>query len=586
MAGTVKRRGNGGPSPKKEPGSTSPRAARAAEGLAVALFLATAIALTWPLATQLDQGLPLGTETVATVPLASLWSLWWNADRLVVGYEGYWNAPIFHPTASPFAFSEAHVLHGVLGSLLFRGTGSWPVSYNAVVLLALTLNGWAAHRLLLAPSLGRVPSTLGGVLVVALPYVYQELGVLALVPIWGITISLLAALRFVRAPEIKSGARLGLTVGVSYLLCGYYGLMTGLLLALTLPFILLARLRDPKLWVGLLVGGLTAGLLVLPIALPQRAASAEEGFERSEKTVAKHSARAVDHLEAAWPSFVPAPGGTVSKPSSRAFWPGTVRVFLALLGLGWALSHRQHKGRALWLLALGGLGFLFSLGPHATIGPLSIHDLLRTGLPGYGQMRALFRFAVVPQLIATLLAAYGLEACSRGLFRAVRKPARPGLAVLLSTALAFAALADQRPRMGPIHPLPPLELELGWIDWIERNTPTDSVFAFLPFPGGRTSADYLGTAQWMYWQMRHGRPMVNGYSSFFPKSFRDLKKEVASFPSQSALERLASYGVEYVVAHRGFVTGRLDRTSWGGVRLERMFADAATAIDVYRLKHP
>lgn len=150
MAGTVKRRGNGGPSPKKEPGSTSPRAARAAEGLAVALFLATAIALTWPLATQLDQGLPLGTETVATVPLASLWSLWWNADRLVVGYEGYWNAPIFHPTASPFAFSEAHVLHGVLGSLLFRGTGSWPVSYNAVVLLALTLNGWAAHRLLLA----------------------------------------------------------------------------------------------------------------------------------------------------------------------------------------------------------------------------------------------------------------------------------------------------------------------------------------------------------------------------------------------------------------------------------------------------
>jgi hypothetical protein len=79
-------------------------------------------------------------------------------------------------------------------------------------------------------------------------------------------------------------------------------------------------------------------------------------------------------------------------------------------------------------------------------------------------------------------------------------------------------------------PLPSLQSQLPWIDWVESRTRPDDVLAFLPFPAGRGSEDDLETTQWMYWQMRHGRPMVVGYSGFFPRSFRELKAALQDFP--------------------------------------------------------
>jgi len=32
---------------------------------------------------------------VPTVPRLNLWTLWWNSERLLHGYRGYWHAPVF-----------------------------------------------------------------------------------------------------------------------------------------------------------------------------------------------------------------------------------------------------------------------------------------------------------------------------------------------------------------------------------------------------------------------------------------------------------------------------------------------------------
>jgi len=32
---------------------------------------------------------------VPAVPRLNLWTLWWNSERLLHGYRGYWQAPIF-----------------------------------------------------------------------------------------------------------------------------------------------------------------------------------------------------------------------------------------------------------------------------------------------------------------------------------------------------------------------------------------------------------------------------------------------------------------------------------------------------------
>jgi len=553
------------------------------EAVALAICVATAISLTWPLAAKISDGIPLGTETVATVPLVSLWSLWWNADRMAHGYTGYWDAPIFHPAERAFGFSETHFIQGGLAAALHWATGSWASSYNVILLVALSLNGFAAYRLLLTLGTRFAAALGGGVLVVALPYVHQELGVLALVPVWGILVSLLAASAFVDQPSMRRGLLLGVAVGASYLLSGYYGIMAGLLLALTLPFLLWRKLRDRKLWIGIAAGMAAAAVLVLPLALPQRDATRAQGFERSEATAAKHSARPVDYVEAAWPTLTPAPGGIASKPSQRAFWPGTVRCALALLGGAWLLASRGRRRWGLWLVALTFLAVILSLGPHGAVGPLSAHDLLRKTLPGYSQMRALFRFAVFAQIGVTLFAAFGIESITR-IVRS-RIPALAKVATFAVPAfLTVIALTDFRPRMGEILPLPDHAIELAWVEWIEQEAPDDAVFAFVPFPSGRGSVDYLGTAQWMYWQMRHERRMVNGYSSFFPKSFRDLKRDMAEFPTEASIARLDDYGVEYVVVHRAFFPRDAAGQGFGGRRLTRVMRDDETGIDILRVE--
>lgn len=71
-----------------------------------ALFTVMATAVTWPTIRFLNSAIPLGSESVPTVPLFNLWTMSWNVNRLLHGYQGYWNASIFYPVSGTFAFSD------------------------------------------------------------------------------------------------------------------------------------------------------------------------------------------------------------------------------------------------------------------------------------------------------------------------------------------------------------------------------------------------------------------------------------------------------------------------------------------------
>ncbi|MEM8995620.1 MAG: hypothetical protein AAGF23_12615 [Acidobacteriota bacterium] len=95
------------------------RAVKALRGFGVAaLFVLGAVVVTWPLAQGPGNGLPLGTEPVATVPLFNLWTLAWNAESVSRGLDGYWQAPIFHPAPDAFAFSEPQPVLGLFTAAL------------------------------------------------------------------------------------------------------------------------------------------------------------------------------------------------------------------------------------------------------------------------------------------------------------------------------------------------------------------------------------------------------------------------------------------------------------------------------------
>ncbi len=543
------------------------------------LFALLAVAITWPLAGQISTGIPLGTERVATVPLFNLWTLAWNAESLGRWYQGYWQAPIFHPVRDTFALSEPQPLTGLVAAVLAGLTGSVLTAYNLLLLAALMLNGLLAAVLLRDLGFSWLAALTGGALVEWLPFVHQELGVLQLVPLAGVLWLAIAVCRFTRTPSLSGGLVLGFALVAAYAVSVQTTVCFVLAAAPAVVWLWWPHLRSLSTWKYLVAGAAVSMVLLLPVLAAQMRAASGSGVERSLEAVRKHSARAAHYFVNPWPQLIPTPGvEAAEKPSRRAFWPGTLRVLLATVGAVAGLRLLTWRRGTIAALLLLASAVVLSLGPGLEIGGMTPMAWLRS-LPGLAQIRSFFRFAFVAQLAIAGLAAAALELALR---RRWRKPAVAHGAV---AALALVTVLEMRPAMGSMQELPPLDLELPWLLWIDESTSTDDVLAFVPFPEGRTSRDYLGTAQWMYWQMRHWRPMVNGYSGFFPSEFRQLKAKMASFPSPESLQALHQAGVRYCVVHRAFAPPEaIARLPPGPFRLLPTFEDERHALDVYEIR--
>lgn len=544
------------------------------------LFAAGAVAITWPLAAQLDAGIPLGTESVATVPLFNLWTLAWNVESLSHGYRSYWQAPIFHPAADTFALSEPQPLVGVVAAAIHRLGGSVLQAYNLILITTLALNGLLATLLLRRVGLAWLPALGGGALVLVLPFTHQELGVLQLVPLAGVLLFALAVVRFAEAPSRRGGLALGGSLALAYGLSSQVTVFAALAAIPAILWLWWPHRREREAWIGVTAGAALFLILSSPLIAAQVRATADAGFTRSAETVRKQSAQLDHYLKSPWQQIVPTPGvATAERPSRRAFWPGTLRVLLALAAL--ALAWRSERWRR--MAVTGGLllaaSLLLSFGANLAIAGFSLADALRT-LPGLAQIRSYFRFALFSQLAVAALAAGALQL----LLEQVKRRTTNLRASLVVASVALLAVVEMRPVMGEIEPLPPLDLELPWLDWIERETASDDPLAFVPFPRERSARAYLGTSQWMYWQLRHWRPMVNGYSGFFPASFRELKKTMETFPSTPSLLALRDAGVRYAIVHRRVIEQSPPPDPEGPVRLVQRFRDEQHALAIFELQ--
>ncbi len=540
-------------------------------------FLLLAMAIAWPLPMAMDQALPLGTEPAASVPLLNLWTLWWNAESLPKLYQGYWQAPIFHPLEGTFAFSEPQPLTGLLSAPFFWLGLPPALGYNTFLLLALTANGLLTWLLLRLLGLGTLSAYAGGAWMLALPFVWQELGVLQLVPLGGILSTLIVLLLFSYQPSLGRGLALGLAFASTYLLCGYYGLFLALLLALAGPILILPQLRAADTWKGLGAAGLAATLLLTPMVLAQLRTGEEHQLSRSRKVVERHAAKPVQYLQAAWPQRLPLVP-QADDAGARAFFPGGIEVGLALLGLAWGLAgRRRHRQWTIFCATLCAGAFLLSLGPRLNLWGFQPYELLATWVPGYAQVRSLFRFALFVQLAIMLLASLGLAALL--IFAQTRRHSLArGLLRALALLLALGALVDMWPTPARLQTLPALDSPMPWLQWVEKETRQDAVLAFLPMASGGSSKAYETTAQWMFWQMRHGRPMVGGYSGYFPASTRELKDRAAAFPSGASLDAFAERGVDYFIVLRAYME---ERPPIPTTALKLLFRDQSNGVEIY-----
>ena len=523
-----------------------PKAARIL--LEWAIFLAAAVWITWPLAAHWTASLPLGCEEEPVVPLLNLWTQWWNGNRFEHAYADYWQAPIFFPAQHALAFSEPQPVSGCCAWLLRHFVRTPEAAYNGLLWMHLALNGWCTHLLFRTWRTRWGWSVVAGLMVEWMPAVHWQLGVVQLVPLWGVVLTLLFLLRFALRPNAVRAMGLGASAGLAYLLCSYYGLMLLVLLLIAGPLLLRRRLLAAAhlRWVALAC--VVATLLAGPIIRRQWQVARESPAIPPRELVAELSSQPIHLLRTPWRQWITMPG---VEPASRAvpwaFSPGTIKLTLALVGVGTGLYSKRQRRRTLFLAALVVAATALAMGPTLAVAGYGPYDVLAAVFPGYAQLRNIHRFATLAQLALVVLAGLGLAHTGKCVAR-FAFPVRGSKSVggqLTGWAAALLVLLEAVPASPRLWATP--STAPSWVAAVELHSQPADVIALFPMPRDNSLAESRSQTLAMYWQMRHHRPMVNGYSGLLPAELVAREARLQSFPSVATLAELASTGVDLLI---------------------------------------
>lgn len=562
----------------------------------VMLFVLVAVWVTWPLSIQLSTCLPLGSEREPTVPLFNLWTLWWNVDRVENFYSDYWRAPIFYPAQDAFVYSEPQPLSGLAGWALWRVLPSLECVYNVLLLGHLALNGWTFCWLLRSWRIGWPTALSAGLMVECLPMVHWQLGVVQLVPLWGVIGTLRFLHQFMRSPSATAAVGLGFFGAATYLLCSYHGLMLSILLIVSTPVLCTKQKSWPR---TCLLSSLSLALFligVLPVVAMQWRATRRYDMVPPREVVEHLSGAPQHYLQTPWRQLVVPPGApAVTRESPWALSPGTFKLVFAGLGLGWGITQKKRRrlvGFSLVFLLTAGV---LSMGPAARIGGWSPYQFM-SDVPGYAQMRNIYRFAVFVQLMTVVLAAIGLDALWRLLHllihkRFARRLAGKALHWISWSVVASLLLVEVIPAAPRLHCLGNVTVP-RWVSWLRESSHPDDVLAAFPFPTDESLEEYEATTTYMYWQTRHARRMINGYSGFFPPQVIARESRMLRFPQVDCLKELASTGVNLLVVH-GPLNADLQETiaskpfaNSSSFSVERILWDSDSRVGIYRIRQP
>ena len=501
-------------------------------------FAFLAVVLTWPLVLQPRTHLPLGRESSDTVALLNSWTMWWNVDRMAHGFAGYWDAPIFHPSRGSFLLGEPQPVTGALSWPLLKTVGQ-PGTYNFLLLISLTLNGWFGCRLLRDFQVSDLGQWIGGSWILALPLIHASLGVFQVVPIWCVLWSLSSSYRLIRSPLWGRAVELAIAMAVTYGMNCHYGLF----LLTLLPFWTVLNLgrstKFARVGAQLAVAVVGFAVLVAPLVVPQWSRLHYRQVHRNVATVSELSAS---------PARYATPGNFL-KEGRRPVDDLGIGIVKSLLAVGsLLLLTRCHSTRALW--GLGVVAVLFSMAPRLGFDGATLYDGLSLAVPGFASVRNVFRYAVFVQICAISLGVIWVESVWRCNGVLASRESGPSRRFRFSGPLAWCVigalgLIESWPSDPQLQTVPPQNTQ--WATFISEQTDPNAIVAVVPLGRGVQARDHRLSALAMYLQPVHQRKMINGYNGFFPASHRDVLSALRQMPSTSSLSTLQAKQVTHLV---------------------------------------
>jgi hypothetical protein len=507
--------------------------------LTATVLLLGAVVFTWPLAGHMTDAVPTGSRP-PTVALFGLFTVEWTAWVLEHG-GSYWDAPIFHPHRGTFAWSEPQPFTSLATWAVSRITGT-VAAYNIVLLAYLVLSGLAGYALARQATPDHVAALWAGLWSTAGAYPISQLAILPLLA-GAFPIACLAGILYLGGrPRLAAAGAVALAYGLTWLTCVQFGLLLTVLLPATLVPLFWRDWRWRR--TALVAGSLLVGLaLALPWLLAQRARVGQMGFERPIEAV--RGAYSLSDL------FLPARGHWLTthllhlSDVSGAYPSDVGVVLLACLVVAVARGGLREKPRdPLRMRRLAAIAVMSATALLLGFGPGlgTAYEWLRDLVPGLDALRTPARFG--------MFATVGLAALAAAALAFLRGRAGSGTARGAVTAVFFALLVAEMWALpiGIVDPRGPIEDHGALLSWL-RDQPQAGALLELPMAQGDGEAALLREVWAARRALVHGRPVANGYSSYFPESYRQLRSALDADPAGRGLRYLEALDVNAVLVH-------------------------------------
>jgi hypothetical protein len=495
-------------------------------GVAVALlFVALTIAMTWPQAANLSTHVYDSDD-----PLLSIWRVSWIAHILPSSPADLLNGNIFHPEKRTLAYTDAVLLEGLAGAPLIWAGVSPVTTYNVLLLLSMSLSGWAMWRYALYLTGHSGAAILAGITFAFVPYRFDHFHHLELQA----TIFLPLTLLYFERTFDSGSRRDAWLMAACYVAQAYSCIYYSVFLATALIPISAIRLwqipadRRAGIVRAIVPAAGVAIVAIAPYVLAY-ALNRETLGERMNRDIQLYSATLSNYLATTAANVMhgwwSAPFGHVE----RFLFPGVIALVIGVIG---ALSIDRHR---VTLIALGAIGFVISLGLNSPF-----YEPLRAVLFPYRGLRAPARASILVFLALAALGAYGWTRLMHGRSKSVTR---------IATAIVAAALLlEFRTTLDRWLVLPEEPPQVyRWLAMQPR-----SVVAEVPFARAH-ELHTIYDGLYMYNSTWHWQPIVNGYSGFFPNTFMELAERTASFPDDASIAYLKQRGVDLLVIHGSFM---------------------------------
>jgi len=485
--------------------------------LTVALFAGLAIVNTYPLAFA-----PRTTIGHHGDALFSVWRLAWVAHQLAADPARLWDANIFYPEPTTLAYSDAMLLPAiVLAPAAWLGADPLAL-YNLTLVGTFVLNAVAAF-VLVRRLTGSIPAgQLAGVIFAFSPYRFEHFDHLELQFAFWIPVAVLAWHHALERGRARDYLAVSALAAGQVLSCIYYGvfLLTWLGAVTALWFV-----RTPGKALralGLILG--PALVVLATYSLPYLGNRTHLG-DRPEAEVRTYSARPADFASAPATNRLYGWTATIGAGERRLF-PGVVAAVLLVVGLWppWSRVRLIHAAGLLVALELarGSNGLLYPV-------------LYEWVLP-YRGLRVPARATILILLGTGVLAGFGMvraQAWARA--RGVSAALVIGILLLASAeTLTTPVVTAVNTRISP------------WYGWLSTQ-PDAVVFEWPVTVPWRIW--YMVDVRYMYRSTRHWRPLLNGYSGYYPRSYMEMLYTVRSFPDSRSIAYLQRRGATVLAIH-------------------------------------